>query len=153
MTIDEKYLVVGNDDGNIRFYDFQFKVAAWFENLNTAAIKSISFSGKTAEFASEEHEQDKDAFSCRDFIIADESAMVIQLKSKIFEAIESSKYKGETLMWGLKSSISAVAVHPKKSILAIAGSEGFIILFDYVKKVEISLNGVGYPVDKDYSTN
>jgi len=37
-------------------------------------------------------------------------------------------------MHGLKSSISAIAVHPKKSILAIAGAEGFIILWDYIKK-------------------
>lgn len=44
LTIDRKYLVVGNSDGTIRFYDFQFKVAAWFENLNLYAIKSISFS-------------------------------------------------------------------------------------------------------------
>ena len=60
--------------------------------------------------------------------------MVVELRSKIFEAIESSKDKGTTLMHGLKSSISAIAVHPKKSILAIAGAEGFIILWDYIKK-------------------
>lgn len=66
--------------------------------------------------------------------MADSSAMVVELRSKIFEAIESSKDKGTTLMHGLKSSISAIAVHPKKSILAIAGAEGFIILWDYIKK-------------------
>ena len=37
-------------------------------------------------------------------------------------------------MSGIQSSISAVAVHPRASILAIAGSEGFILLWDYVKK-------------------
>ena len=37
-------------------------------------------------------------------------------------------------MHGLKSSISAIAVHPSQPILAIAGAEGFIILWDYVKK-------------------
>jgi len=54
MTIGDKYLVVGNSDGNIRFYDQKFKVAAWFENLNLYAIKSISFSTKPAEYASDE---------------------------------------------------------------------------------------------------
>ena len=53
-TIGDKYLVVGNSDGNIRFYDQKFKVAAWFENLNTTSIKSISFSTKPAEYASDE---------------------------------------------------------------------------------------------------
>ena len=37
-------------------------------------------------------------------------------------------------MHGLKSSISAIAVHPTRTLLAIAGGEGFIILWDYVKK-------------------
>lgn len=110
-------------------------MAAWFENLNLSAIKSISFSTRPPEYANaEEHSEDKDAFCCSDFIVADSSAMVVQLKSRIFEAIESSKDKGETLMHGLKSSISAIAVHPKKSVLAIAGAEGFIILWDYIKK-------------------
>lgn len=31
LTIDDKYLVCGNADGTIRFYDFFFKAAAWFE--------------------------------------------------------------------------------------------------------------------------
>jgi len=37
-------------------------------------------------------------------------------------------------MHGLKSTISAIAVHPTRTLLAIAGGEGFIILWDYVKK-------------------
>jgi hypothetical protein len=42
----ENYLVVGNSDGTIRFYDFHFKVVAWFEDLNLSTIKSISFCKK-----------------------------------------------------------------------------------------------------------
>ena len=39
-------------------------------------------------------------------------------------------------MCGIQSSISGIAVHPnpKNSTLAIAGSEGFILLWDYKKK-------------------
>jgi WD40 repeat protein len=62
------------------------------------------------------------------------------LKSRIFEAIQSSKDKGENLMRGFKSNISAIAVHPKKSILAIAGANGFIIFWDYIKKGDIDGN-------------
>lgn len=109
-------------------------MAAWFENLNLYAIKSISFSNRPPEYANAEEDQTAESFCCSDFIVADSSAMVVQLKSRIFEAIESSKDKGETLMHGLKSAISAIAVHPKRSILAIAGAEGFIILWDYIKK-------------------
>ena len=134
MTIDNKYLVVGNSDGNIRFYDFQFKVAAWFENLNLNAIKSISFSTKEPVYASDERSDDnKNDFACSDFVVADSSAQVVQLKSSIFEAI-ASQDKGETLITGLQSSITAIAVPPKKPTLAIAGADGFIILWDYLKK-------------------
>jgi WD40 repeat protein len=35
---------------------------------------------------------------------------------------------------GIQSSIIALAVHPKKPILAIAGDRGWVILWDYVKK-------------------
>lgn len=82
-------------------------------------------------------DNEKDAFACSDFIVADSSAMVVQLKSRIFEAIEKSTDNGETLMHGLKSSISAIAVHPKKPQLAIAGAAGFIIMWDYQKKTEV----------------
>lgn len=44
MTVHDEYLVCGNSDGTIRFYDFHFKVVAWFEELNFSTIKSISFS-------------------------------------------------------------------------------------------------------------
>lgn len=135
MTYDE-YLVVGNSDGTIRFYDFCFKVVAWFEDLNLSTIKSISFCKKAPVDARGETNQDQKSgsFKCSDFIVSDSSAMVVQLKSQFFEAIDSSKKKGTTLMHGLKSSISAIAVHPTRTLLAIAGGEGFIILWDYVKK-------------------
>lgn len=44
LTTHQDYLVCGNSDGTIRFYDFSFKVVAWFEDLYFSTIKSISFS-------------------------------------------------------------------------------------------------------------
>lgn len=43
-TVHDDYLVVGNSDGSIRFYDFKFKVIAWFEDVQLNVVKSISFS-------------------------------------------------------------------------------------------------------------
>lgn len=37
-------------------------------------------------------------------------------------------------MQGIKSAISALAVHPTETKLAIAGADGFILLWDYMKK-------------------
>jgi hypothetical protein len=36
LNVHDEYLVCGNADGTIRFYDFYFKVFAWFEDLNLA---------------------------------------------------------------------------------------------------------------------
>ena len=138
LTVDNQYLVVGNSDGTIRFYDFTFKAEAWFEKeLNLGTIKSISFSNKQPVPAVQGKTNIDDTgskFKCSDFIVADSNAMVVQLKSTIFEAIDKNKKRGQTLMVGIKSSISAIAVHPHKSLLAIAGAEGFIIIYDYMQK-------------------
>jgi len=45
-TAHDKYLVCGFGDGKIKFYDFQFKIMAWFDDLYFHRIKSISFSKK-----------------------------------------------------------------------------------------------------------
>lgn len=45
-----------------------------------------------------------------------------------------SKKKGYTIFHGLKSSVSAIAVHPNRTILAIAGQEKFVLFWDYQKK-------------------
>lgn len=42
--------------------------------------------------------------------------------------------KGRTIFMGIKSSISAISIHPKRTVLAIAGYDGFVLLWDYVKK-------------------
>ena len=43
----EVFLVVGNADGTVRFYDDQLKAEAWFEDQNLSKIKSLSFSSRS----------------------------------------------------------------------------------------------------------
>lgn len=71
---------MGNSDGTIRFYDFYFKVVAWFEDLYLSTIKAISFSKKEPKLANSDFQDDVDkVFKCSDFIVADESALVCML--------------------------------------------------------------------------
>lgn len=140
MTIHDEYLVCGNDDGSIRFYDFHFKVIAWFEDLNFSNIKSISFSKTEPKPATEFQDDIDKPFKCADFIVTDDSALVCKLWSSIFEEIDPLKKKGEMIFYGLKSSVVAIAVHPKKPIMAIAGHEKFVLLWDYQKKGDPILN-------------
>ena len=63
--------------------------------------------------------------------------MIVELQSQIFEAVESNKKKGVSRLFGIKSSISAIAVSPKNPYLAVAGSDGWIIIWDYERRVDI----------------
>jgi len=118
-TAHDKYLVCGNSDGTIRFYDFHFKLVAWFEDLYFSTVKSISFS-KTDPKVSTNLMQRKDkgegmmdeVFECSDFLVADESALICMLQSHIFEEINPAKKKGYTILNGIQSAVSAIAVHP-----------------------------------------
>lgn len=159
-TVHDQYLVVGNADGSIRFYDFKFKVVAWFEDMNLHIIKSISFSKRQRRVAvapvvdlteaTDKNKKDEvkamvhEQFSCADFIVADSSSYVVELQSQIFEAVEANKKKGISRLFGIRSSISAIAVSPKNPYLAVAGSDGWIVIWDYERRVNICQQFVQY---------
>lgn len=92
LTVDN-YLVCGNADGTIRFYDVFFKAEAWFEDQNLSSVKSISFSRKLPTVANADSNLDSDKaessrFACSDFLVADSNGMVAELKATMYEAIE-----------------------------------------------------------------
>ena len=134
LAIHEQYLVTGNSDGSIRFYDFELKIWAWFENLELAEIKAISFADLEATASGELNESGQDEFKCSDFIVADANAQVCKLESTIFEELEPDKKKAKLIFEGLKSSINCIAAHPSEPILAIGGSDGLIMLWNYFTK-------------------
>ena len=51
-------------------------------------------------------------------------------------------------MAGIASGICGIAVHPKETILAIAGAEGFVLLWDYHKKGDPISNYENYKKDE-----
>lgn len=118
-------MVCGNADGTIRFYDVFFKAEAWFEDQNLSSVKSISFSRKSPTTAAADSNIDQEKanearFACSDFLVADSNGMVAELKATMYEAIDAKSKRGGTLMMGLKSAISAIAVHPTQPYLAVA---------------------------------
>jgi len=128
--------VCGNADGTIRFYDFFFKAEAWFEDQQLSSVKSISFSRKRPTIAAgdsnlDQEKADASRFACSDFLVADSNGMVAELKATMFEAIDAKSKRGATIMRGLKSAISAIAVHPNRPYLAVAQDDGWIGIYDY----------------------
>lgn len=91
LNIHKDYLVCGFEDGSVKFYDFFFKVKAWFESLGIKSVKSVSFSNLQPERISEvnieglvgskDHSKNEPIFSCAQFIIADDNATIIKCKA------------------------------------------------------------------------
>jgi hypothetical protein len=79
-------LVCGFDDGSVKFYDFLFKINAWFEKLGIDCVKSISFSNLPPEkveqvkiegLSSSKDTKEDPPFMCSPFIVADSMAKII----------------------------------------------------------------------------
>ena len=94
LKIEGDFLVVGSSNGCVRFYDNQYRIEAWFEDIDLGAIHTISFSNvqednDNAEIGDSRMSQDRDPnyqkkFLCNDFIVVDDNARVSLLKSSQF---------------------------------------------------------------------
>ncbi len=89
LKIEGNYLVIGSSNGSIRFYDFQYRIIAWFEEIDVGSITNISFANQPIYEDSVKKEEDNDTvFQCPDFIVVDEDAKITLLESKLFEEID-----------------------------------------------------------------
>ncbi len=116
-TAHDKYLVCGFGDGKIKFYDFQFKIMAWFDDLYFHRIKSISFSKKKPLPSSTKKNQlhydeeevkgkeKEEIFACSDFLVADESALICSLQSTLLNTSSSKKLSSSPLCTSLFSEL------------------------------------------------
>ncbi len=43
VKVEGPFLVIGSSNGSIRFYDFQYRIIAWFEDIDIRSITNISF--------------------------------------------------------------------------------------------------------------
>jgi len=111
LNIHKDYLVCGFEDGSVKFYDFFFKVKAWFESLGIKSVKSVSFSNLQPERISEvnigskDHSKNEPIFSCAQFIIADDNATIIKCKASQFDAIHEQDKKGELILETIQKPI------------------------------------------------
>lgn len=148
------YLVVGSKDGAVRFYDQRFTVEAWFEHIKAGDIMSISFSNLPPRLSTENNgkSQEEIKFACPDFIIASDHAHIIKLKSTQFEEVppvgDAEKFvQGETLVKGMKYPVNAIAVHPKKFLIAVAGGKqeesSYIHIWNYRTRLRKKYNLAG----------
>jgi WD40 repeat protein len=44
LKIEGRFLVVGSSNGSVRFYDEQYRIESWFEDIDLGSVHTISFS-------------------------------------------------------------------------------------------------------------
>ncbi|OQS00453.1 hypothetical protein ACHHYP_03538 [Achlya hypogyna] len=143
LTDMDGYLVVGANDGAVRFYDFDFRLVAWFEDLCAGPVKAVSF----ANTETPTDATPADAFRVPEFIVATSNAFILGITPSIHEEYDVEKRRGTLLMQGIADEIRGLATHPSAAHLVVSCDSGAIQLWDYVTKRLMMMRN--FDVDKD----
>jgi len=138
VIVQDDMIVAGFGDGSVKFYNSELKVLMWFEKFGASGeIRSISFSSLSPE--EEEGEFPKkdpmlEEISCPNFLLADQSGIVMQLKSKMHSQPLEEREPPKTLLEGFHDAVVCIATHPAQPILALATYKGAIQFWNYETK-------------------
>ncbi|KAH7485724.1 Cilia- and flagella-associated protein 251 [Phytophthora ramorum] len=137
------YLVIGSSDGAVRFYDFDFRLVAWFEDMNAGPVTSVSFAlpaNATNGDADSNlgraggDDADSESFHVPEFIVSTASAFIVGMSAGLFAEHEPERRRGTLLMQGINDSIHGLAAHPRLPQLALSSYSGVVQLWDYAAK-------------------
>jgi WD40 repeat protein len=131
-TILDKFIVCGCSDGAVRFFDFQFRVVAWFEDLLSGYITSISFGELSNPNQSNniQVQGSMEEFWVPEFIVGTSEGKILQLDSKTMEQLTSEKRRGRLLVSGFDAAIYALDAHPSLPLFAIGTMNGTLQMWD-----------------------
>ena len=77
--------MTGGADGHVRFFDFQFRILAWFEELTGGPVTSISFDRNEEFLKGLLTKSEDDIFAVPNFIVGTSSALILSVDSTSFE--------------------------------------------------------------------
>lgn len=129
LKIEGRFLVVGSSNGCVRFYDDQYRIQAWFEDIDLGSIHTISFSNLQEDNSSQpvadsrisnDKLRDYKNFVCNDFIVVDDNARISLLKASQFEKIDKEEKKGVVLLESIVAPIVCSAIRPYSNTLVIS---------------------------------
>jgi hypothetical protein len=104
IKIHNEFIVTGGNEGHVKFFDFQFRLQAYFEDIRNGPINSISFANTTNPL-------EKDKFKCRPFIIATKNAAILKITDQVYNDVTGA-HSPEVLMRNHTGSVKAIAVNP-----------------------------------------
>ncbi|KAF0684613.1 Aste57867_23417 [Aphanomyces stellatus] len=121
------YLVMGCADGAVRFYDFDFRLVAWYEDLCAGPVVSVSF-------ANMDMPASVDGFHVPEFVVATSHAFILGITPAIHDEYDVEKRRGTLLMQGINDEIHGLAAHPASAHIAVSCYSGAVQLWEYNTK-------------------
>ena len=137
-------LVTGGSDGNVRFFDTDLRLVAWFDGLNKGGITSVSFVRQGCELQKTETSGPKPksdgSFAAPDFVLSTESSFIFSITANDFETYGGPEAVSRAVLItkGALEPAVAFAVHPTEPVLCVCGSLGHVWLWNYVDKIVIA---------------
>uniref|UniRef100_A0A8C4Q657 Cilia- and flagella-associated protein 251 n=1 Tax=Eptatretus burgeri TaxID=7764 RepID=A0A8C4Q657_EPTBU len=128
LSVTTKYIVTGDVQGHICFYDHKPSLLYWYSWLALGAITSLSFSAAPVE-PSLEIECPQDAslegkpFIARDFMLATKNAVVAMVTPRNGQM--------RVVVRGDESAVSVVSAHPLSPLLAVGSHTGRLHVWDF----------------------
>ena len=150
LEIHNNYIVTGGADGVVKFFDFQFRLISWFEEINNGPITSISF-------AQTSQPSDKEKFSCQPFIVATSNAAVLRLTDQICFDV-TGQHQPEIILRNHTGNVKAIAVNPNDGRVVTGSDTGELIQWDIVNHLacnrlqvdKLSVSALRYDPREDF---
>jgi len=127
-----EYLVSGGHDGYVRFFDFDFRIIAWFEDIDAGPVASVSFAVPSA--LSKKAAQASSVLACSDFVVGTSNALIVACTPSMFDELQAERRRGALLVQGQDAMVHGLAAHPSLSRFAVTGRAGLLQLWDYSEK-------------------
>lgn len=133
-TVLDRYVVCGCEDSGVRFFDFQFRVVAWYEDIKSGPITSLSFAEsaipKSAPSTAAGNAPSSEDFSVPDCVVATTEGKILRLESKSVEQLTERSRRGELLVKGFDGDVNAMDAHPSLPLFAVGTNIGTLQIWD-----------------------
>ncbi|MCI4392496.1 hypothetical protein PGIGA_G00146660 [Pangasianodon gigas] len=133
MTMSDSFIVTGDVNGHIKFYDENFKIISCLADFNLDPITSISTSKEIPTSSGVADKEDcilnTAPFVSRNLVLSTVSAAVVHVNAQSRTA--------QTLIKEHAEPLNAVACHPKHPVVAMGSHSGILKAWDYERKVTV----------------
>ncbi|KAJ1490898.1 WD40-repeat-containing domain protein [Baffinella frigidus] len=129
VSVFDNFLVTAAADGFVRFYDFKFRLLAWYEDLDVGPITALTFT--SPQMPVKDATVLESQVRVPNFVVASSTGKIALVNAAIFEMFTKEERRGELLVHAFESHIAAICAHPLASQLFVVTRGGMLRVIDY----------------------